>query len=80
VPSLAVTPGGPLSFGKVGNHRPTDRHATRADVIRLAANLAAHHPDDDSAWEVPLDPAGHPFRITSMPPGWPPPVQPSTED
>jgi hypothetical protein len=56
-----------------------DRDAARAEAIRLGATRAEHQPGGDT-WEVLLDPAGHPFCLTSMPPGWPPPFQPSTAD
>ncbi|HEY2702034.1 MAG TPA: VOC family protein [Pseudonocardiaceae bacterium] len=56
-----------------------DRDAARAEAIRLGATRAEHQPGGDT-WEVLLDPAGHPFCLTSMPPGWPPPFEPSTAD
>ena len=49
-----------------------DKAAAEAEAMRLGARVADHQPGDDT-WEVLLDPAGHPFCLTSIPPGWPPP-------
>lgn len=48
-----------------------DRDAARDEALRLGATVAQHQPGGDT-WLVLLDPAGHPFCLTSMPPGWPP--------
>ena len=56
-----------------------DRDAARAEALRLGATVAEHQPGENT-WEVLLDPAGHPFCFTSMPPGWPPAYGSSTED
>lgn len=47
-----------------------DKVAAEAEALRLGARLADDQPGGDT-WRVFLDPAGHPFCITSIPPGWP---------
>jgi hypothetical protein len=58
-----------------------DRAAAEAEAVRLGARPADDQPGGD-VWRVLLDPAGHPFCLTSIPPGWPtldPPTDPSTD-
>lgn len=56
----------------------TDRDAAEAEAVRLGARVAENQPGGDT-WRVLLDPAGHPFCLTSIPPGWPA-LGESTED
>jgi hypothetical protein len=47
-----------------------DKSAAETEALRLGARLADNQPGGDQ-WRVLLDPAGHPFCLTSIPPGWP---------
>ena len=42
----------------------TDLPAAVADAVRLGATEAAHQPMPD-VWRVLVDPAGHPFCLTT---------------
>jgi hypothetical protein len=37
-------------------------------ALSLGATRAAHQPSPDDSWRVLLDPAGHPFCLTTQPP------------
>lgn len=47
-----------------------DKEAAEAEAVRLGARVAENQPGGDT-WRVLIDPAGHPFCLTSIPPGWP---------
>jgi hypothetical protein len=47
-----------------------DKAAAEAEAVRLGARVAGDQPGGEQ-WRVLLDPAGHPFCLTSIPPGWP---------
>jgi catechol 2,3-dioxygenase-like lactoylglutathione lyase family enzyme len=55
-----------------------DKAVAEAEALRLGARVADDQPGGDT-WRVLLDPAGHPFCLTSVPMGWPP-LEKSTED
>ena len=42
-----------------------DLEVAEADALALGATKASHQPSPDS-WRVLIDPAGHPFCITTM--------------
>ena len=48
-----------------------DKQAAEDEAVRLGARVADDQPGGDT-WRVLLDPAGHPFCLTAIPPGWPP--------
>jgi hypothetical protein len=47
-----------------------DKQAAETEALRLGARIAEDQPGGDT-WRVLLDPAGHPFCLTSIPLGWP---------
>jgi hypothetical protein len=47
-----------------------DKDAAETEALRLGARVAENQPGGDT-WRVLLDPAGHPFCLTSIPLGWP---------